>query len=192
MYDSLNQSDYADVLQLPPTVASNAGTGFCLSADVQPSPGLAWDPAVTSFDDVRAMIEWWNGGTGLGEQSARIVIGGDPSHSILQGGITFRVTTAGDTNYNFFGRTPPAGWTTGSKHNIKACVSPTGQMQIYGDDVAVGAPFDLPAGTVVPDLATGHVSVGNDHTGGVPWYGWVSKALACPYSGAPGDLAHCL
>jgi hypothetical protein len=188
MYDSLLNSDAVDVLQLPPAPASNVGTGFCLSADVQPSPGLAWDPGVTAFDDVRAIIEWWNGGTGVTEQSARIVIGGDTSHSVQQGGITFRVTTAGELNYHFFARTPPGTWTTGSKHNVKACVSPAGQMQIYGDDVALGAPVDLPVGTVVPDLATGHVSVGNDHTGGVPWYGWVSKALACPYA---GDPTHC-
>ena len=192
MYDSLLSSDYADVLQLPPITASNAGTGFCLSADVQPSPGLAWaapTPPATYFDDVRAIIEWWNGGTGLGEQSARIVIGGDLSHSAMSNGITFRVTTAGDTNYHFLARAPPAGWTAGSKHTIKACVSPTGQMQIYGDNVAVGDPFELPVGTVVPDLATGHVSVGNDHTGGVPWFGWVSKALACPFA---GDVTQCL
>jgi hypothetical protein len=191
MYDSLSQSDYADVLQLAPITASNAGTGFCLSVDVEPSPGLSWDPGTTAFDDVRAMTEWWNGQTGAAEQSARIVIGGDPSHSAGQGAITFRVTTAGDTNYVWAVRFPPVTWNTGP-HNIKGCLTPAGEYQVYGDNVLIpGTATNLPAGAVVPDLATGHLSLGNDHTGGIPWFGWVSKGLACPFSGAPGDLTHC-
>jgi hypothetical protein len=115
------------------------------------------------------------------------VVGGDPSHSAVQGDIIFRVTTTGDANYVYAIRSPPGAWTTGS-HTVLGCVTPAGEVQLYGDGAPLGAPVPLPAGSPIPDLSTGRVWVGNDHNAGIPWYGWVSKALACPFG---GDLTHC-
>ena len=179
MYDALLRSDAGEGLHLPHLTTSTAGQGFCIAVDAQPDTTLPW---VTTFDDGRAFFQWSNGLPDAQEVSVRFVIGGDTSHSIGQGDLILRVR---ENNVNTYAQgTPPASWTAGTKHNVKACVSATGTMQIYADDQPLGNSATLGA-QPVPDLSIGHLAVGADFNGNLAWYGSISQALVCRYDGDP-------
>jgi hypothetical protein len=175
MYDTLTHSapdpgsGVYDVLALPPVPVSTAGSGFCLSVDAAPAAGLAWS---TVLDDPRTLINW-----SKGSDSARLIIGGADYSS--PGGLVLRMSNAGTDVYAHATSPSWAGETNGTKHTLRACVSPTGVMKIYGDDVDLTSPAaTLP--WAVPDLQGGTISVGSD--GATPFHGYLSTALAVIYT----------
>ncbi|ABS25274.1 hypothetical protein [Anaeromyxobacter sp. Fw109-5] len=171
-----------DVLELPPVPVSTASTGFCLSVDAQPSEGLGWE---APFVNPRGLVAWLN------EQqrsTAQLYATGGPSSELC-----FWVTGAsGPTCWR------PT-WSAGSKHNLKGCVSSTGQMRLFADDVQVGSTVSGVA--PAPDLLGGHVAIGNNagadpgtwSFAGLPspWSGFVSKVLVCSDDGEGASVATC-
>ena len=177
-----NPDNLVDVLELPLVPASTASTGFCLSVDAQPYDGLDWN---APFARPRGLMAWLHDTLPVG---AQIVATGGTSSKLC-----FSVTGAsGSTCWR------PT-WSAGSKHNVKGCLSAAGEMRLYADDVQVGN--TVSGVTSIPDLASGHVAIGN--TAGAdpatwafagepsPWNGFISKALVCKDLGAGASMATC-
>lgn len=177
-----NPENLVDVLELPSVAASTASTGFCLSVDAQPYDGLDWN---APFARPRGLMAWLHDTLPV---AAQIIATGGTSSKLC-----FSVTGAsGATCWR------PT-WSAGSKHNVKGCLSATGEMRLYADDVQVG---DTVSGvTSVPDLATGHIAIGNSAGadpatwtfGGQPspWNGFISKALVCKDLGVGASTQTC-
>lgn len=171
-----------DVLELPRVPVSTASTGFCLSVDAQPYDGLGWD---APFVNPRGLVAWLHD---QGLATAQLYATGGASSEFC-----FWVTGAsGPTCWR-------PSWSAGSKHNLKGCVSSTGQMRLYADDVQVGS--TVSGVSPVPDLADGHVAIGNNAGADPstwtfvgppsPWNGFVSKVLVCSDPGNDGTVATC-
>jgi hypothetical protein len=167
MYDgSLRVADFrslTDVLYLPALVDDTSASGFCLSVDVQPV--LTWD---APYGKRRTLVAWTKAGV---PESPAIYspVGGSQICFFGGAGAAF--------NPCFSPTAPPLGWTPGTKHNVKGCVSAAGDVSIYADD----ALMDSSAGATVLNLSGGALRVGSDGFGDAesPWHGFVSKVLAC-------------
>jgi len=156
---------------------------FCLSVDVQPPPGLAWDAAFTRR---QTLLKWsngtWSNGTrSNGTQSAEIYLQPDP------GGVQMMFAVTGADFRPYFHPIVRA-FQPGTSHNVKGCVSPAGVVTIYPDGVEkIGNPS---GGATALDLAGGHLSVGGDGAGNsTSWNGYISKAQAC-FGGNSACLPH--
>jgi hypothetical protein len=174
-----------DVLDLEtPVPASTTTTGFCLSADAQPYDGLAWE---TPFVFKRGLMAWFSGAST--QATASLYVTG--THTAPAGRLCFYVSGAAaaiPVGYDATCAPVPSGWSPGTKHNVKGCLSASDKyLRLYADDQEI-ANKALSAGNVMPDLLGGHLVIGN--TSGatppvwapdpwVPWNGYVSKALAC-------------
>jgi hypothetical protein len=177
MYDgSLDFRDWpflVDVLHLPPISASTAATGYCLTAEVQPA--LTWN---APYARERTLVQWRHDSQPF---EAKI-------HSPVTGDqICFRVTGA-PFGACFKPADAPLSWAPGSRHTVKGCVSPAGEVSIYADGAAVG---NTAAGATALDLAGGRLRAGSDGEGTVetPWNGYVSRVLAC--FGAADNATNC-
>ncbi|HZZ86672.1 MAG TPA: hypothetical protein VFE30_19250 [Anaeromyxobacteraceae bacterium] len=167
-----------DVVELPPVPTSTASTGFCLSVDAQPFDGLSW---MSPFKVPSGMAAWIGDAQPV---TAQLFSSG--------AGICFLVT--GATGSSCWA---PA-WAAGSKHNVKGCLSASGQQRLYADDIQVG---NTVSGIPVPDLASGHLAVGNNAGADStkwsytnlpsPWNGFISKALACRDVGVGASTVSC-
>jgi hypothetical protein len=171
-----------DVLELPRVPVSTASTGFCLSVDAQPYDGLGWD---APFVNSRGLVAWFDDQQ---QATAQLYATGGASSELC-----FWVTGAsGATCWR------PT-WSAGSRHNLKGCVSSMGQMRLYADDVQVGN--TISGVGPVPDLADGHVAIGNNAGADPgswtvagppsPWNGFVSKVVVCSDLGEGASVATC-
>jgi hypothetical protein len=166
-----------DVLTLPSVPDTTAASGFCLSVDAQPADGLGWD---APLNEQRNLIAWRHatqdvtarlfvdGGNNAGQLCMTLAVGPGPTPPVSCG-------------------TVPAGWTAGSKHTVRGCLSAAGEMRVYAGNVQVGTTTTVPA-VDVPDIADGSIRVGYS-SGGRPWHGYVSQALVCRDT---GDVTECL
>jgi hypothetical protein len=159
-----------DVLELPAVPASTVSSGFCLSVDAQPYDGLDW---TAPFAKPRGLMAWLHDSQPV---AAQIIATGGTSSQLC-----FSITGAsGSACWR------PT-WSAGSRHNVKGCLSATGEMRLYADDVQVGT--TVSGVTAIPDLANGHVAIGNSAGADPatwsfagqpsPWNGFVSRALVC-------------
>lgn len=162
-----------DVLELPPVPASTAGSGFCLSVEAQPPPGLPWN---APFAHDRALLAW------VGDSvpgAVSIFMEGTDARGAAALRLCFAVQGGATVCAD------PSSWLAASRHTVTGCASPAGAFRLYLDGVLAGGS----AGAAPPDLATGHVLVGNAATpaawaSSAPWHGYVSKALVCRDAGS--------
>jgi len=177
-----NPENAVDVLELPPVPRSTASTGFCLSVDAQPFDGLDWN---APFARPRGLMAWLHDALPV---AAQIVATGGTSSELC-----FSVTGAsGSACWR-------PSWSAGSRHNVKGCLSATGEMRLYADDVRVGN--TVSGVTSIPDLANGHIAIGNSAGGESatwsfagqpsPWNGFISKALVCKDPGVGASVETC-
>jgi hypothetical protein len=182
IYDRSGSQIPSDVLDLETAVPqSTATTGFCLSVDAQPYDGLGWN---TPLVFKRGLMGWFASGSTQSTTSLYLTgthaSGGAGRLCFYVGAHTGDVVCAA----------VPAGWSPGTKHNVKGCLSASdGNLRLYADDQAIGTPVALSAGRVIPDLLGGHLVIGNTSEAdfdsawapdpSVPWNGYISKVVAC-------------
>jgi hypothetical protein len=181
MYDRSSSQFPSDVLDLTtPVPQSTATTGFCLSVDAQPYDGLGWStPLVLK----RGLMGWFAGGST--EATASLYLTGTRA----SGGAGRLCFFVGAHDGSVVCAAVPAGWSAGTQHNVKGCLSASDRsLRLYADDQAIGTSQALSAGSVIPDLRGGHLVVGNTTEAdapawapdpSVPWNGFISKVLAC-------------
>jgi hypothetical protein len=161
-----------DVLELVRVPTSTAQTGFCLSVDAQPPPGLPWN---APFARNRALVGWVSE---AGAGAVSILMEGTAARGSAPRRLCFSVAGGGSVCGE------PPSWPAGSRHSVTGCASPSGTLRLYLD----GVPAGTQSASAPPDLAAGHVLVGNAaipaaYTSSIPWHGYVSKALVCPDTG---------
>jgi len=157
-----------DVLELPAVAATTATTGFCLSVEAQPPDGLPWN-APLAMD--RALAAWVDDASG--SPVARLFMEG----TVSRGGQARRLC------FDMSGVTAcadPSAWSGGPMHEVAGCASAAGAVRLYVDGLLVASA----SGSAPPDLASGHVLVGNsatpaDYSSTTPWHGHVSMVSAC-------------
>jgi hypothetical protein len=160
-----------DVLELA-RVPLGTGGGFCLGVEAQPPAGLRWDAPLARD---RTLVAWVND---AGNANVRLAMegaasrGASPRRLCLTGSVG---TVCGE----------PSGWAPGSRHAVTACASSAG-ARLYLDGALAGST----SAAAPPDLASGHLLVGNGatpaaHASSTPWHGFVSKVVACRDAGAP-------
>jgi hypothetical protein len=167
MYSTLITGGGDEFLELPTITENTASTGFCLSVDLAPAAGMAWDG--NGRFNARGIVSWNSNTSGAYAELG--YYGRD---------LTFRVSN-GTTSMQFSPSIQPS-WPAGSLHNVKACLEPNGHATIYGDNLPLGGQDLLP----VANLADGKVRVGATSAG--HWHGWVKKASACR---RPTSIADC-
>jgi hypothetical protein len=182
MYDRSSNQIPSDVLDLETAVPqSTATTGFCLSVDAQPYDGLGWN---TPLVFKRGLMGWFAGGST--QSTASLYLTG--VHA--DGGAGRLCFYVGAHSGNVVCETVPTGWSPGTKHNVKGCLSTSdGNLRLYADDQEIGTPVALSGGRVIPDLLGGHLVIGNTSEAdfdsswapdpSVPWNGYISKVVAC-------------
>jgi hypothetical protein len=174
-----------DVLQLPTVPASTAANGFCLSADAQPADGLSW---TAPFAADRALVTWLDA-TGNGVNL--FVAGGSGANA---GKLCTQVQNGASSSALTCGALPS--FAAGSKHTIAMCAQDaadhvTYAITLYADGSVVGTPDTGESKASQPDLANGHILVGNDGFNTNPgaggpggnslatWQGYISKVVVC-------------
>ena len=207
-YPALDPRYPVDALQLAPPGAGTGTNGFCLAARARPfdganpaSTGLAWD---APLNHARTVLSWLSDAAATPPAQparARLYVNGagDPTTAGAPRQLCFEVSAAGNpdsaTRRVACGAVP-ASFTPGSEHRLAGCVSQSGEVRVFADDVTVGGPV---AGAPVLDLAGGHLVVGNAvpystwgraaaDPGDIsrPWHGYVARAAACVYP--PGGI----
>jgi len=169
IYSSLVPQAAREVLTLPVLGRSTADTGFCIGAQGQPADGMSW---AGPFSDRRTLVEWL-GASASG--SAKIVVTeGHALRFVVTSGLTSKAIDAAI----------PGSLTPGNAAWIKGCVTSSGAMTLYADDVSIGTDN---LGVAPVNLAGGSLSVGSDHSGTEPWQGYVKAAAACRNNGAVAD-----
>ncbi len=177
-----------DVLDLTTAVPqSTATTGFCFSIDAQPADGFGWNVPVTFK---RGLMGWFPGGAT--QATASLYLSG--TFTVLNkptGSLCFYVNGAEHIVGGGEVCGPvPGGWSPGSLHNVKGCLSTDRHLRVYADDQQIGD-YALHPDTVVPELQGGALTIGNTTKAtppgwnpdpSVPWNGYVSRALVCSES----------
>jgi hypothetical protein len=171
MYSSLMTGGGDEFLELPTITESTAATGFCLSVDLAPATGMAWDG--NGMFNARGIVSWRSDTTTA--YAELTYYGAD---------LTLRVSNGTTTDQ--YSVATPASWTAGSLHNVKACVAANGFANIYMDNVQRGSGGALP---VLNDLSGGKVRVGTTSAG--HWHGFVKKAAACRLPADPASISAC-
>jgi hypothetical protein len=172
-----------DFLQLPAVSTSTASTGFCLAVKAQPMDGLSWTAAMHRN---RTAVHWVNDSDAA--QTATIEVTGIDDTNLQQ--LCFRVTAPSGGTGGEACAAVPSGWTAGTSHTVKGCVTAAGQMTLYNGDT--NTQLATASGVTVPNMSAGHLLVGNAFTTAdsaqSAWQGYVSKALVCR---ADQPLANC-
>jgi hypothetical protein len=161
-----------DVLQLPAVPASTATTGFCLSVDAQPPPGLAWD---APFVSDRSPLTWVSDVNFT--DVVNIFMSGTANSAVPHQNLCAFVSSAPSICW------APT-WAPGTQHTITVCAASDGKVTLYADGTSVGTPT---TGTAPFDLSTGHLVVGSSVPNrpsptSADWQGFITKVAVCPAS----------
>jgi hypothetical protein len=174
MYDwngSANNDAFPiDVLQLPAVPTSTSATGFCLSVEAQPPPGLAWTAPFVADRSPLTWVSDTNPADGV-----NIFMSGTGNPSVPHQNLCAFVSSAPTICW------APT-WAPGTQHTITVCAAPNGNVSLLADGAPVGTPQ---AGAAPFDLSSGHLVVGSNSAAKpvsniATWQGFITKVAVCP------------